>query len=147
MIEKVIPLEAQEAYKELRNVLIKNNCRIISEEPLKSIVVEHGYPSSLSPRETWKKMSFYLYPNEGGTRIIGSSQIIFPIPITIINYLMVVFIIFFVGEFFIYGIRSAALIGLISVSIIYEAYYNLLRKRHLFLEEVFKLLAQKAEKP
>ncbi|MEM2585184.1 MAG: hypothetical protein QXP99_06670 [Thermoproteota archaeon] len=92
-------------------------------------------------------MSFYLYPNEGGTRIIGSSQIIFPIPITIINYLMVVFIIFFVGEFFIYGIRSAALIGLISVSIIYEAYYNLLRKRHLFLEEVFKLLAQKAEKP
>ncbi|MEM3712926.1 MAG: hypothetical protein QXR97_05265, partial [Thermoproteota archaeon] len=53
--------------EELGNILIKNNCKIISEEPSKNIIVEHGYPSSLSPREAWKKMSFYLYPDESRT--------------------------------------------------------------------------------
>ncbi|MBO3800657.1 MAG: hypothetical protein FGF52_06385 [Candidatus Brockarchaeota archaeon] len=147
MIEKTVALDIQKAYEDLRNILLKNNCRIIIEEPLKSIIVEHGYPSSLSPRETWKRVSFYLFPDEAGTRIMGSSQIIFPIPVAIINNLMVVFIILFIIGFFVHGIMSAALFGLIAVSIVYEAYYRLYRKRYLFLEEVFKLLAQRSKKP
>lgn len=78
---------------------------------------------------------------------MGSSQIIFPIPIEIVNHLMVGFLILFLPGFFIPGIGATAFIGLIAVSIIYEAYYRLYRKRNLFLEEVFKLLGQKSEKP
>ncbi len=145
MIEKVISLEDQKAYEVLRSILVKNNCRIISEEPPKTIIAEHGYPSSLSPREAWKRLSFHLFPNKAGTRIIGSSQIIFPIPIEIINYLLVLFLILLIAGLFLSGIGIIALVGVIAVSIIYEVYYRIYRKRHLFLEEVFKMLTKKAE--
>lgn len=105
---------------------------------MKSIAVEHGYPSSMSPKDTWKKISFYLFPNSTGTRIIGSSSIIFPIPISIITQLIIALLSPFTISIFIHGIGAAALMGLIATIIIYENYYRLHRKRNLFLEEVFQ---------
>ncbi|NHV99891.1 MAG: hypothetical protein HA496_09695 [Thaumarchaeota archaeon] len=45
MIERAVSSEVQKTYEELRSILLENNCRIIVEEPLKSIIVEHGSPS------------------------------------------------------------------------------------------------------
>lgn len=167
MIERVVSLDIQKTYEELRSILLENNCRIITEEPLKSIIVEHGYPSSLSSRETWKRISFHLFPDSTGTRIIGSSSIIFPVPLSIINQLIITFLVLFtIGFFitgigaiisnliwyilshsvFITGIGAAALVGLIATLVIHENYYRLHRKRSLFLEEVFRRLELKAGK-
>ncbi len=159
MIERVVSLEVQKAYEELRSILLENNCRIIMEEPLKSIIVEHGTPSSMSPRDTWKRVSFHLFPDPTGARIIGSSSIIFPIPVSIITQLIIVFLVFFtIGiitqpiiaflnffalEFFVTGIGAAAFVGLVATLIIYENYLRLHRRRNLFLEEVFRQLELK----
>ena len=162
MIERVVSSEVQKTYEELRSILLENNCRIIMEEPLKSIIVEHGTPSSLSPRDTWKKVSFHLFPDPSGTRIIGSSSIIFPIPVSIITQLIIMLLVFFTISiltqpiiaflnfstiwFFTTGIGTASFVGLISTLVVYENYYRLYRRRNLFLEEVFRLLMQKAGK-
>ncbi|NHV99892.1 MAG: hypothetical protein HA496_09700 [Thaumarchaeota archaeon] len=44
------------------------------------------------------------------------------------------------------GIGTASFVGLISTLVVYENYYRLHRRRNLFLEEVFRLLMQKAGK-
>ncbi len=146
LIEKTVALDVQKAYEELRSILLENNCRIIMEEPLKSIIVEHGYPSSMSPKDTWKKVSFYLFPDSTRTRIVGSLSIIFPIPISIITRLIIALLILFTIGVFISEIGAAALVGLIATIIIYENYYRLHRKRNLFLEEVFRRLELKTGK-
>jgi hypothetical protein len=147
MIEKTVSLEIQKAYEELRKILLRNNCKIISEEPLKSITVEHGYPSSLSPQESWKRVSFYLFPDLAGTRILSSSSIIFPIPISIVTHLIVGFLILLTIGIFIpvTGIVGAAFVGLIAILIFYENYYRLHRKKDLFSEEILRQLMQEAK--
>jgi len=59
--------------------------------------------------------------------------------------LLVLFLIFLIPRLFLPEIGTAAFVRVIAVSIVYEVYYRIYRKRHLFLEEVFKLLVQKAE--
>ncbi len=144
MIERVISLEVQKAHEELRRTLLKNNCRVISEEPLKSIVVEHGYPSNLSARESWKRVSFYLFPEGPKTRIVSSTSLIFRMPVGILTYLMVCFSILFLISFLAPALGSAALVGLIVIIVIFEIYTHL-HQRESFSEEVLRILSQKQD--
>ncbi|MGC8836615.1 MAG: hypothetical protein ACP5PL_06715 [Infirmifilum sp.] len=88
------------------------------------------------------------FPDPTGTRVIGSSSIIFPIPVSIITQLIIVFLVFFtIGiitqpiiaflnffalEFFVTGIGTAAFVGLVATLIIYENYFRLHRRRTCF---------------
>ena len=40
LFERVVSLEAQKAYEELRAALLRNRCKIVAEEPLKGVTVE-----------------------------------------------------------------------------------------------------------
>jgi len=109
-----------------------------------------------------EKSKLPLFPDPSGTRIIGFSSIIFPIPVSIITQLIIMLLVFFTISiltqsiiaflnfsaiwFFTTGIGTVAFVGLIATLIIYENYYRLHRRRNLFLEEVFRLLTQKAGK-
>jgi hypothetical protein len=42
MVEGVVYFSAERAYEELKKILFANKCKIISEDPLRSITVEHG---------------------------------------------------------------------------------------------------------
>jgi hypothetical protein len=75
LFERVVSLEVQKAYEELRNILLKNNCKIIAEEPSKSITVEHGSLWGVSSKGVKKKISFNLLPHNSGTRIVSISSL------------------------------------------------------------------------
>lgn len=75
MFERVVSLEIRKAYEELKNILFKNNCKIITEEPPKRIVVEHGSLWGSSPKGAKKRISFNLIPYDSKTRIVSVSSL------------------------------------------------------------------------
>lgn len=147
MIEKATSLEVEETYEKIKRALTEKECKIIVEEPLKKIVAEHGYPS-LSPRESWKRIKFYFFPEEtGGTRVICSSSIIPWIPIRMLVYLMVFFT--YIGAISLLWVGSTlfyiAFFGIILVFMVYETYIHLHRKREEFLEEILRSIPEKQQ--
>jgi len=68
-------MDVEKAYEELKNLLLKNRCRIIAEEKPKRIAVEQGSLWRASPKEVKKEISFYLIPNDSKTRIVSTSSL------------------------------------------------------------------------
>jgi hypothetical protein len=67
LIERAVSSEVQKTYEELRSILLENNCRIIVEEPLKSIIVEHGSPSVCRHETRGKASTFFPTLREPGS--------------------------------------------------------------------------------
>lgn len=74
MIERIIHLTPEKAYEELKNLLLKNNCKIVAEEHSKSIKVEQGSLWGVSPKGVKKIISFHLLPKNSETRIVSVSS-------------------------------------------------------------------------
>jgi len=55
VVEKVTALNPERAYEELKKILIRENCRIILEEPPERIVVEHGRVFHVEKEKTLKR--------------------------------------------------------------------------------------------
>lgn len=76
VVEKVTTLNPERAYEELKKILIRENCRIILEEPPERIVVEHGRVFPRRKREDIEKeVEFTLTPHGSGTRIVASVEL------------------------------------------------------------------------
>jgi hypothetical protein len=75
LFERVVSLEAQKAYEELRAALLRNRCKIVAEEPLKSVTVEQGSLWGVSPKGAKKKITFRLFPHDSKTRIVSVSSL------------------------------------------------------------------------
>lgn len=75
MFEKVVGLEIEKVYTELKDFLLKSDCKIISEEPPIFISVKQGSIWSISPRNAKKTVNYRLFPHESGTRIDSSSSL------------------------------------------------------------------------
>lgn len=73
--ERVVSLEIEKAYEELRNLLFRNNCKIITEQHPKSITVEQGSHWGVSPKGVKKVIDFHLLPHDSGTRIVSTSSL------------------------------------------------------------------------
>jgi hypothetical protein len=55
--------------------LIGKSCRIISENPLKQVVIKHGSLRGVSPRNAKKTVSYHFFQNTAGTRIAAYSSV------------------------------------------------------------------------
>jgi hypothetical protein len=75
LLERSINLEIKEAYSKLRTILLEKDCRVISEEPPKQILIRHGSLRGISPRSAKKEVSYSLSPQGQKTRITYSSSI------------------------------------------------------------------------
>ena len=75
MIERIVNLTPEKAYEELKNLLLRNNCKIVAEEHSKSIKVEQGSMWGFSPKGAKKRISFHFLPKDSGTRIASVSSL------------------------------------------------------------------------
>jgi len=71
----VVSMDISKAYEELKRLLRENKCRIVEEEPLSKIIVEHGSVFGFSPTSVEKVVTFYLVPVDSKTRIIAETSL------------------------------------------------------------------------
>ncbi len=71
MMEKITKLPDKEAYNELRDILLREKCKIIDDDPPKRIVVEQGSLWGYSPKTYKKIISFHFIPYDSGTRVVS----------------------------------------------------------------------------
>ena len=75
MVEKIVSLEIEKAYEELKSLLLKKGGRIMAEEPPARISVKQGSVWGISPTSAKKVMIYSLSPVASGTRISCSSSL------------------------------------------------------------------------
>ena len=75
LLERIVSLEKEEAYSELKTILLEKGCKIVSEEPPKHISVKHGSLRGVSPISAKKLVSYHIFSHESGTRIVTYSSI------------------------------------------------------------------------
>jgi hypothetical protein len=75
MFERVVSLEVSKAYEELKDALLKRDCKIVGEVPPRSIAVEQGSLWGLSPKGVKKRVTFDLFPYDSKTRVVSFSSL------------------------------------------------------------------------
>jgi hypothetical protein len=75
MVEGVVYFSAEWAYEELKKILLANKCRIISEDPPRSITVEHGSLWASRTRDVKKRVNFILIPMGSKTKIVAYTSL------------------------------------------------------------------------
>jgi hypothetical protein len=68
-------LGINEAYADLKALLLKRCCRVVAEEPPTFISVKQGSLWGISPRTAKKVVNYRLSPVDSGTRISYSSSL------------------------------------------------------------------------
>lgn len=68
-------LKIEEAYSEIKTILLERGSRIVSEDPPKYISIEHGSLHGVSPKSAKKVVSYHLFPYGLGTRIVSGSSV------------------------------------------------------------------------
>jgi hypothetical protein len=133
LIERIVSLDPQKAYEELKNLLMRNDCRIVREEPSKTIVVEHGSVLGRTPKSIEKRITFTLIPYENKTRIISVTSLTKDMTyLTISIYVMWVAVLiafgFLVAEMisFVSSIRQIIIKNPLMSLYFYDIYHNLL---------------------
>jgi len=71
LFERIISLELQKAYEELKAALLRSGCKIVAKEPQKSITVEQGSLWGMSPKGVKKRITFTLFPYDSKTRVVS----------------------------------------------------------------------------
>jgi len=75
MIERLVSSNAERVYEELKRLLLANECKIVSEDPPRSITVEHGSLWAWSTRDIKKKVKFILIPQDSKTKIVAFTSL------------------------------------------------------------------------
>ena len=75
MVEGTVNLRIEKAYSELKAILLKRNCIIVSEEPPKRMAIQHGSLRGVTPKSAKKVVRFDAFPHKLGTRIVGYSAV------------------------------------------------------------------------
>jgi hypothetical protein len=75
MVEGVVYFSAEWAYEELKKILLANKCKIISEDPPRSITVEHGSLWAWRTRDVKKRVNFILIPQGSKTKIVAYTSL------------------------------------------------------------------------
>jgi hypothetical protein len=75
LVERTVGLEIEEAYAELKELLLKRGCRIVAEEAPTLISVTQGSLWGISPLTAKKIMNYRLASADSGTQITCSSSL------------------------------------------------------------------------
>jgi hypothetical protein len=70
-----VSLGTNEAYADLKALLLRKDCKVVAEEPPTTISVKQGSLWGISPRTAKKVVSYRLSPVDSGTRISCSSSL------------------------------------------------------------------------
>jgi len=142
LIERIVSLDPQKAYEELKNLLMRNDCRIVREEPSKTIVVEHGSILGMTPKSIEKRITFTLIPYENRTRIISVTSLTKDLTyLTISIYVMLVVVLitfgFLIAEMIslVSSIRQIIIRNPLMSSYFYDIYHDL-----LFMSQIMIIL-------
>jgi hypothetical protein len=73
--ERTVDLQIEQAFAELKTILLARGCNIITEKPPKLISVKHGSLWGISPRTAKKTVSYHLSSVDSETRITYSSKL------------------------------------------------------------------------
>ena len=155
MFERVVSLELEKAYEELKKLLLRKECKIIAEEHPKSITVEQGSLWEASPKKVKKIISFRLLSQDSKTRIVSTSSLTSDwINISILGYVLagiLAFIFWWLAEALRYtgfqqSILVVSLLKILSigiavaliVSIIADIYIN--ARKDSFAKQTLRLL-------
>jgi len=75
LFERTVSLGTNEAYADLKALLLRKGCKVVAEEPPTIISVKQGSLWGISPRTAKKVVSYRLSPVDSGTRISCSSSL------------------------------------------------------------------------
>lgn len=75
MPERTVSLKIEEAYADLKAVLVKNDCRVLSEEPPRQISVKQGSLWGISPKTAKKTVNVNFSSVDSGTRVTFSTKL------------------------------------------------------------------------
>ncbi|BDB97495.1 hypothetical protein [Saccharolobus caldissimus] len=148
MKEKIVDMDTNTAFNELKRILFANGCKIISEDPPRSITVRHGTLWATSPKNFPKTVRFYLYPQGTKTRIVAvTSYSESYISMSIIIIILVIIFIAIVNSSLAllpeFNRRIVeALLTLLYIIIVFAAItgvYNYVKKDS-FAEEILRIL-------
>jgi hypothetical protein len=73
--ERNVDLKIGDAYAKLKEVLLKQGCKVVAEEPSTAISIVQGSLWGMTPRTAKKRVSYRLFPQNSGTRITASSSL------------------------------------------------------------------------
>jgi len=110
LIERTVSLDPQKAYEELRNLLLKIGCKIVREDPPRSIEVEHGNVYGYTPKSIEKRITFTLIPYGNTKKIISNTSLTkdhIHANVTLIFYSILVAVIFRLISFIMDSIVSS----------------------------------------
>jgi hypothetical protein len=94
VIEKLVSLNVERSYEELRRILLANECKIIAEDPPRSITVKHGSFWAWTPRDVKKKVRFILIPQDSNTKITAITSLASDyIALSILTFILMITII------------------------------------------------------
>jgi hypothetical protein len=76
LFERIVSLDAEKAYSELKNQLFKENSKLLIDEPSKRIVVEQGSLMGITPKGVKKRIECHFHSQgEKQTRVIVKSSL------------------------------------------------------------------------
>jgi hypothetical protein len=73
--EKTVSLPIEQAYAELKTILVKNKCKIIEEKPFEYITAIQGSLNGFTPKNSKKTIKFTLSAKDSETKITSSTKI------------------------------------------------------------------------
>jgi hypothetical protein len=74
LYERIVALDAEKAYSELKNQLFKQNSKLIVDEIPKHLVIEQGSLSGMTPKGIKKRVEYYFHPQGDHTRVVAKSS-------------------------------------------------------------------------
>jgi hypothetical protein len=75
LLEHKVSSKIEEVYADLKTALIKENCKVLSEQPPTQIAVKQGSLWGISPKTAKKTIKVNLAPFDGGTHLSFSSKL------------------------------------------------------------------------
>lgn len=75
LLEKTIKSDADKTYANLKTTLLKNGCKIKTEESPKQLMAKQGSLWGMTPKTAKKTLEFTLTPTDSGTNIKWKSRI------------------------------------------------------------------------
>jgi hypothetical protein len=75
LFERIVALDAEKAYSELKNQLFRQNSKLIIDEPPQHLVVEQGSLFGLTPKGAKKRIECHFHPQGDHTRIVAKTSL------------------------------------------------------------------------
>jgi hypothetical protein len=74
LYERIVSLDVEKAYSELKNQLFRQNSKLIVDEVPTHLVIEQGSLSGMTPKGIKKRVEYYFHSQGDHTRVVAKSS-------------------------------------------------------------------------